>query len=224
MPQVDAIVALWGVKPGPGADLDQNAALGLAAMELGRALGAKKVLHASSAAVYQPGPVPLHEEASLIPPSGYGAAKVAMEAKIARWQADNPGGPDSVLMRIGNVAGADSLFANLGRGARIRLDRFPDGTAPRRSYIAPQDLAAAILALVGSDLTGPVNVCAPMATGMDQIALAAGAEIDWVPAPDSALPVVQLDCSRLQSIHEFPQDSAKAAYLVNAARATGVWP
>ncbi|MFZ7091047.1 NAD-dependent epimerase/dehydratase family protein [Primorskyibacter sp. 2E233] len=224
LPKIDAVVAMWGVKPGSDAALEENTALAIAAQELARDLGATKVLHASSAAIYQPGPDPLDEEASQIPPTPYGKAKLDMEAAVAHWHAENPTGPESVLMRIGNVAGADSIFLNLAKGDRIRLDRFSDGSAPARSYIAPQDLAGAIVSLLRSDITGPVNLSAPVATGMDQIALAAGSTIDWVPAPETALPKVQLDCGRLQTVYTFNKHSAEATYLVDSARATGVWP
>lgn len=224
LPACDVIAALWGVKEGSPDELAQNSALGVAAMELGQALGARLVLHASSAAVYQPGPDPLDETSHCAPPSAYGAAKLAMERAVTQWQERHPQGPKAGFLRIGNVAGADSLFLNLRPGGRIRLDQFTDGTAPARSYIAPRDLAGAIEALCLSELTGPVNLCAPVATGMDQITLAGGGAIDWSPAPTTALPRVQLDTSRLRSVYPMDESTAEASYLVRSAQDTGVWP
>jgi nucleoside-diphosphate-sugar epimerase len=220
LPRVDAVLALWGVTRGDAQALAMNAALAAEAVRLGRALGAARVLHCSSAAVYGAGPKPWSETDPTAPAGGYGHAKLAMERQVL-----SSGVPGHVLMRIGSVAGAESLFGNMRPGGAVRLDRFDDGTAPRRSYIAPQALARVIVALCDpSAPEGPVNVAAPVPTGMDALARAAGARIDWHPAPPQAMPLVALDTTLLSTLCPLAEAEADAAHLVRQALATGCWP
>ncbi|SFD66804.1 NAD-dependent epimerase/dehydratase family protein [Roseivivax sediminis] len=212
LPRPDAIAALWGVTPGPGRDLDENLRLALAAQALGDALGARMVLHASSAAVYRPGPVPLREDPAPDPQTAYGAAKAAMEAALAEAR-----GPRAVALRIGNVAGADSLFAALSDDTPLTLDRFADGAGPARSYIAPSDLARVLAALAMAEpgtLPPALNVAAPEATGMDDIARAAGRPITWRPAPPGAAARVALETGRLARICRLGPAAAEPDHLV----------
>lgn len=221
LPQVGAVVALWGVTPGPGRDLADNSALAREAMELGAALGADRVLHCSSAAVYAPQSGAIAEAQAGPPPSAYGDAKRAMEAVVADWSQTRPEGPKGVCLRIGNVAGADSLFASLARPPELVLDRFADGQGPRRSYIAPSDLARVLAALATAplaDLPEVVNVAAPRATAMADIAQAAGRKVTWRAAPDSAVPEVWLSTSRLDRFLALDSGTADAAWLLADAR------
>lgn len=226
--KVRAIVALWGVTPGPGKALSDNTRLALAAMDLGERVGADVVLHCSSAAVYRSGPDPLSEQAAGHtsggqPPSDYGRAKLDMERAIAART--NPTGPRQIVMRIGNVAGADSLFANLAPAVAVTLDRFPDGDGPARSYIAAKDLASVIEALILSDTArGIYNISAPVPTKMADLVYAASANLIWREAPQAAAQRVWLDTGKLQSVIDIPQEAASAEHLVQAARIGGVWP
>jgi len=220
---VVAVIALWGVTPGSGINLDDNTRLALAAMDLGKALGAGAVVHCSSAAVYQPGAQPISETGSVCPGSDYGRAKLAMEKAIEDGASGE--GMRNIILRIGNVAGADSLFANLRSGGRITLDRFADGTSPTRSYIAPPDLVRVIEALVeDGTAAGTYNVAAPTPTAMGDIARVAGCSIDWRAAPETAMPMVWLDTSRLSTILALPPEAAAPDHLVEGARAGGTWP
>lgn len=222
VPGVTAVVALWGVTPGPGRTMTDNTRLALSAMELGAALGADMVVHCSSAAVYRPDPKPIPETAPPDPASEYGLAKHDMERAIFAHRIQ--GGPRQVVLRIGNVAGADSLFANLSLGGRILLDRFPDGSGPMRSYIAPGDLVRVIETLIQApDADGIYNVSAARPTAMAEIAGACQAHIDWRDAPEGAAQMVWLDTSRLDSLVSLPADAHKGAHLVQGARDSGVW-
>ncbi len=193
-------------------------------MELAAALGAARVLHASTQAVYAPMSEPISETGELRPAGAYGQSKLAAERAVDAWCLAHPGGPKAVHMRIGNVAGAESLFANLRPAGAVTLDRFSDGAGPERSYIAPQDLARAIEALLRSDREGPVNVAATRTTPMEAIALAAGAEVRWIPAPETAVQRMALDTTLLGTLCPLPDSAAEARHLVDGARATGVWP
>lgn len=219
LPKADVVLALWGVTGGNPQALSANAALARAAIELGAGTGAQQVLHCSSAAVYGRVPGPLREDTPCRPANAYGESKCAMERVI-----HNARGATQTILRIGNVAGADALFANMLPGARVTLDRFDSGAGPARSYIAPTDLGAVILAVVRSGTGGIVNVAAPRPTAMAEIAEAARCAVDWHAAPASALETVQLDTARLSDICPLPVSAASAAHLVEDARRTGIWP
>ncbi len=205
-PPVDAIVALWGVTPGQG-DLSDNTRLAHQASHLARSLGAKRVLHCSSAAVYQPGPVPCLETDTPGPAGEYGLAKLAMERAVLADYALHSDGPRPCLMRIANVVGADSLFAALEREGPVRLDQFADGKGPCRSYASISTLSRAISGLVGgalSELPAIVNVAGAAPVAMADLVRAAGSELIWQPAPDTAVPLVELSVRRLSEHISLP--------------------
>lgn len=223
LPRVGAIVALWGVVPGAG-DLSLNADLARAAMDLGAELGADRVIHCSSAAVYGPAQGALGEGTALAPVSPYGRAKQEMEQAVADCMSATPDGPRGICLRIGNVAGAESLFAAIAAGPDVTLDRFADGQGPRRSYIAPSDLAAVLLAVIRAPLDrlpDVLNVAAPATTAMADIARAAGRDVRWRDAPDTALAEVRLDTAALQSLFDLGPTSADPHWLAGDAARWG---
>ncbi|MDU8910969.1 NAD-dependent epimerase/dehydratase family protein [Aestuariicoccus sp. MJ-SS9] len=218
LPPADAVLALWGGVPGAGQDLAVNADLALRADAVARAVGADRVLHCSSAAVYRPAAEPLTEDTPTDPQSPYGRAKAEMEATIAALP---DRGVRQIVLRIGNVMGADSLGASLRKGGGITLDRFADETGPRRSYIAASDFAAALAVLSAAPLeTVPevLNIAAPKATAMADIARAAGHDVAWRDAPEAAVPLVALDTGRLARLCPLPISAADATYLAGDAR------
>jgi nucleoside-diphosphate-sugar epimerase len=221
---VCAVIALWGVTRGDPSALSMNATLARTALDLAVALGAQRVVHCSSAAVYGSGAF-LAERDRLAPATAYGVSKAQMEAEIAAWHTRHPGLPASVVLRIGNVAGADSLFVNLRPGGQVTLDRFEDGQGPRRSYLAPRDLARVLAwAVTSDDPPSLVNLAAPSPVAMADLARAAGVGVVWRPALPGAQPEVTLDTGRLASA--FPGDPllADPALLVSGVRCTGIWP
>ncbi|WP_186766466.1 NAD-dependent epimerase/dehydratase family protein [Puniceibacterium confluentis] len=216
LPQADAVVALWGVIPGQGADLAANTALALAAMEVGHAVGADRVFHCSSAAIYAAVSEPLTECVPLVPLSDYGQAKLEMERALLASRRDR--GPVPVSLRIGNVAGAESLFAAMSRSQVVHLDRFSDGAGPERSYIAATDLAqvlAKLATLPRQDLPEVLNVAAPVSTSMESIVRAAGRQVVWRDAPAAATRRVILDTARLNALCPLRMENARPEYLVS---------
>ena len=213
------VVALWGVTSGPPSALAQNAVLARAALQLARRIGAQRVLHMSSAAV-QAGlqGAPAKEDLTPAPLTPYGEAKLLMEKEISAWhRSQATGGPRSVVLRLGNVAGADTLFSVLERGGPVVLDRFPDGNGPRRSYIGPEDLARLLGRLATcplDELPGCVNGTGPRPVAMADIVRAAGAELRWRPAPASALPLMALDPARMETLTGRLEGSGSARGLV----------
>lgn len=222
-----AILCLAGVVPGRGqvADLRDNIALAEAALRAGAAAvqdragqggAAARVFLASSAAVYGAAPGLLHEDMALAPVSDYGRAKAAMEARAAALGHEL--GVPVTSLRIGNVAGVDAILGGWAPG--FRLDRFADGTTPRRSYIGAITLARVLGELLAvADLPDVLNIAAPGAIRMG--ALLQAADLDWTPrpAPDTAIPDVQLCTGRLQRFTRFaPADSTAAAMVAEWRR------
>ena len=252
-PRFDAVIALWGVTSGSAEALAANTDLALRAVEIARAVGARRVFHASSSAVYAPAPQLLPETAPCTPLGAYGAAKLAMEAAIGQAAQADPDGPQQVILRFANLAGGDSLFAAMerakaaactsstsstGGAAQITLDRFADGQGPRRSYIAPHDLARALEVLIAAPLEGAqagmqagapmvMNCAAGGAISMEDVARAAGVDVAWRPAPEGAAQCVALDVRRLA---QYAPDLAAArsgadiAAQVEADRALATLP
>lgn len=209
---VRGIVVLAGATGGDAAALAANTTAALAAVRLRDAGVAGPVLLLSSAAVYGRATGPLTEDMVPTPANSYGASKATMEAAVA-------GRAGVTCLRLANVAGADALFGAMSAGP-VTLDRFADGTAPRRSYIGPLTLARVLLALIAAnDLPPVLNVASPGPLSMDLVLEAAGARWTWTPAPATALPCVALDTARLARIIELPP--ADAAVLVAEARAAG---
>jgi nucleoside-diphosphate-sugar epimerase len=202
-----AVVALWGVTSGDAGALAANSVLALRAMVMGRDCGALRVLQFSSAGVYIPGPDDLDEASATGARSPYGLSKLAMEAAVAREP-----GPEACCLRVANVVGADSLFAALDSGGTVTLDRFADGSGPKRSYIGIAELARVIEALLAHDLALPpvLNVAGQPATDMADIVRAAGFEPLWRPAPEGAAARVALDTRRLHRFVPLPDRDASA--------------
>ncbi|MPL67382.1 hypothetical protein SDC9_13073 [bioreactor metagenome] len=214
----DVIVNLAGVTSGPPEALAQNTALARAALDAADAAGGRAVLLASSAAVYGAGRGGICRETDTPAPlAPYGAAKAAMEAELA-------GRPGAIWLRIGNVAGADALLGRTAPDGGRALDILADGHGPRRSFIGPQALAAALarlvrLAAAGADLPAVLNLSLAGALPMDALLAAAGET--WVPrpAPEGVIPEVELDVTRAVDLGLVPEAPARAAAVVADLRA-----
>ena len=217
LPRADVVIALWGVTKGDEAALSQNVDLGRSAMELAVQIGASRILLMSSAAVYGPSDKPLVETAERHPLTPYGMAKCAMEDVIQDWCDTNLFGPETCVLRLGNVAAADQLFASLDGKEPVVLDQFDDGMGPSRSYLAPRDLARAL----GDLATCPdrylprfINVAGPRPVQMEHILRASERPFDWRAAPDNAQAAVTLDTTRISRLSGELVASSDAASLI----------
>ncbi len=219
--KVDVVLCLSGAVPGPGARLDLNTDLALAACKAARDLGARHVFVASSAAVYGLGDTPHCEAEIATPLSEYGLAKLAMErAALAQ------GAGRVTCLRIGNVAGADALLGQAAaRGPEnpVLIDRFPGGHGPLRSYIGPQGLArwlgvlcdlAATRADKGAPMPEVLNLAAPGVVDMAELVGATGQPWAWRVAPAGAIARVELDIRRLAALCPPGPLACSAAELV----------
>lgn len=195
LPGCDALFALWGVTGGDEGALARNTVLARRAQEIAAALGARVVLHAMTGAIYAPSAHPLPETARIDPRHAYGRAKWAAERAVRE------AAPLPVFLRLGNVAGCDALAAAVRSGRCVTLDRFTDGTTPRRSYVAPDDLVRVVAHLAACPPAGAaaqaINVAGPAPVDMAALLDAAGAPYDLRPAPPDALPLQHLDTRRL---------------------------
>ena len=214
----DTILCLAGVTPGHGGDLGDNARLAEAAIRAAQASTRvsdrkTRVLLASSAAVYGNQPGVLSEEAPLHPANPYGVAKAEMEAQALRLGAE--AGVSVTALRIGNIAGLDAILGGWRPG--FQLDCFADGTTPRRSYIGVRMLAQVLAALVQRpDLPEVLNLAQPGPVAMGDLLHAAGLDFSLRPAPDTAIPEVALEVTRLAGLlpPDVPLPPADPAQLV----------
>lgn len=210
----DVILCLSGVTAGDAGALALNVTLAEAAVA---AAEGRPVFLASSAAVYgagvPPGAAGWAEGDALAPAAPYGAAKVAMEAACG-------GRPGVVVLRIGNVAGADALLGRAAPEGGRGLDLFPDGIGPRRAYIGPQALARALarltrLAAAGAELPDVINLALPGTVAMEALLKAAGAPYSARPAPPGAIAEVALDCARAVALGLVPEAPVRAEGLIS---------
>lgn len=193
----DTVIHLAG--PAAGADQPLGIHVDLA-QSCARACRVSKVAHLvlmSSAAVYGRSPEPCHED-SAAPISDYGQEKLRMEYASKAWA-----GPELAVsvIRLGNVAGCDAL---LGQDLSLPpgIDRFADGSTPKRSYIGPATLARAMNRIAATP-PAPwrvMNLAQPGAVAMGDLLDAASIPWNPRPAPDSAIASVTLDTTRAQDL------------------------
>lgn len=191
-------------------DTEAYVDLAQAACDLGARLDVP-VLIASSQAVYGPQVGALSETTACHPNSVYGRAKLAMEQSVA-------GRARVTSLRIGNVAGTDSLFRSMAAGP-VPLDEVAPSVGPRRAMIGPVCFARLIGTLLRHDLPPVLNVAQPGLVDMADLLRAGGGAWHWRPAPDTVLAALELDVSALTRFVDLPP--ADPATLVAEARATG---
>ena len=195
--QAQQILCLAGPVPGRGGDLEDNIHLAEACVRAAASSRMRRVLLASSAAVYGAQTGALHEDLRLRPATPYGEAKAAMEARALVLGAEL--GVAVSCLRIGNVAGFDAILGGWRPG--FRLDQFPDGKTPRRSYIGPLMLADVLIALLAvPNLPELLNIAQAPSVEMGALLRAAGRSFATVSAPKNAISEVVLDVTRLNAL------------------------
>jgi UDP-glucose 4-epimerase len=191
-------------------NVDGTAAVARAAA----AAGARRMLSASSAAVYgPPEALPIPEGASKRPANPYGASKLAAESALADALAGT--GVDFASMRFANVYGPRQDWRGEGGVVAIFAARLATGERPviygdgtqTRDFIFVGDVVAFILAALESEsaLTGPMpdgpayNVSTGIRTSVAQVAmyLSAASRVlkqpELLPARDGDVPDSALD-------------------------------
>jgi nucleoside-diphosphate-sugar epimerase len=203
---VDGAFVFVGVTPNgsspAGTAMTDNIDLALSTIESCAKAGLKQLIVASSSAVYGAGTGDAFSEVSLTQPvNAYGAAKLEME-NVCREAAARVG-VEVCFLRIGNVAGADSLLGRFAAHAQpLTLDIFPDGDGPRRSYIGAVGLSHVLtkLALTSEALPDVLNVGASASVSMN--ALLDAADVEWSKREVASSPLqnIVLDCHLLERL------------------------
>lgn len=219
--RIDTVICLAGVIRGDAAALAVNSDLAVAALDLARDVGARRVILASSAAVYGAQSGVLGEACAVRPAAPYGVAKAQMEIAAQSWQAANAPQMEVCALRIGNVAGADALLGGGPRGAGERvLDIFADGQGPRRSYIGPRGFAQSMARVIAAPTLPPVlNLALPGVVSMDGLLRAAGIGFVARRAAPEAIASVELACDLAVQLGIVPRDRARAEAIIEDLRA-----
>ena len=166
-----------------------------------RDAGAKRVISASSAAVYgEPETLPLGEDARKEPLSPYGASKLEAETLLACELEDS--GVDHASFRFSNVYGPRQDAAGEGGVVAIFCDRIHQKTPPvvygdgsqTRDFIYVGDVVAAILtalqfdgALAASG-SGAYNISTGERTSVEQLIMALRIAAGWLGPTERAEP------------------------------------
>jgi nucleoside-diphosphate-sugar epimerase len=198
-----------------GGDLQQNIR---AAQGLARALvPGHRVILVSSIAVYGAGAGPFCETDALAPASDYARAKAEVEAILAPF--------DPLILRLGNLFGADALTRALAEGP-VSLDATPEGRGPLRSWIGPLSLGRALWALRDAlpriANPGIVNLAQGPALPMADLVEAMGGTWTLGPRP-APVPRAELDLARLDRLCPLPEASAKGL-VAELGSLKGIWP
>ena len=204
LPRCDAVIALWGRTSGTDEELAENARLAELSARVADHIGARRVVHMSTAAVYGPGRL-MNEDHPTENCNQYGKSKLDMERAVAHLQ-DRFGGRH-ICLRLANVVGADSLAPALRSPDAATIDMFNADTrapqGPRRSYIGAGDLLSVfdgLLSVPAEDWPPVLNIACPTPIAMDDLIRAADKDVIWRPAPATATAEVSLDASRLQAL------------------------
>lgn len=124
-------------------------------------VGARKVVHLSSAAVYGAHPdnaVPLAEDAPLRANAdfSYGYHQLLSEELVAEWAQEHPKATVTILRPAPVLGpGVDDFLVHQLESPRLPLVR---GYSPPRQFSHVEDVASALACAVTHDLAGPYNV------------------------------------------------------------------
>jgi len=225
LPEVQTIVLLAGTTQGPPEVLAENTEIALAVLDAAEAAGVRRLLLASSMAVYgETRPEGACENTPPAPLRPYGAAKLAMEqAALAQSRKT-----EVCALRIGNVIGAGPLWTAIAEaedGTRnaVTLDRFGDGTSPFRSHVGPVLLSRClhVLSRHPAALPAHLNIALPVPQSMQALAQAAGVAVDWIEAPAGAIHHATMKVDRLSGLDVFEGLGSDAGSIVAEWRSFG---
>jgi UDP-glucose 4-epimerase len=172
----------------PAFDAQVNVAGTVSVLEAAREVGARRVVLASSAAVYgDPRDLPTREDAPIAPLSPYGTSKAAAEWYLAQYRRLH--GISTLALRMANVygprqdpqgeAGVVSIFSGVAAsGGRATV--FGDGSQTR-DYVFVDDVVDAWLAAAASDVTGALNISTGIETSVRELAEALDLAYEFEP-------------------------------------------
>lgn len=221
---ISSFIVLAGVTPATGSEMDDNITIANAYLDAARTLGIRRVLLASSSAVYGAGnDEAISESEPCHPINAYGISKLKMEHLALTYR---EAGTEVCCLRIGNVAGADALLLNApdaSINAPLVIDCFPDGHGPQRSYIGPAALGDILCKLAhhANELPFLLNVAALEPIYMEELANAAG--LPWASRKPSlhASQRIVLNCKRLADLIPLHSGMGLASTLISEWREFG---
>jgi len=160
-----------------------------------RAAGARRMISASSAAVYgEPAELPLTEHSETLPTNPYGSSKLEAEGLLAAELAD--GATDFASFRFSNVYGPRQDAAGEGGVVAIFCDRIRTGQRPvvfgdgsqTRDFIYVGDVVGAIVSALFSEaaLAGSYNISTGERTSVDGLVMALRQAAHYLGAVDRA--------------------------------------
>ncbi|MBC2778031.1 NAD-dependent epimerase/dehydratase family protein [Parasphingopyxis marina] len=158
----------------PRFNFDVNVAGSLVILETMRKLGIKRLVNASTGgAIIGDATPPVHEGMVAAPLSPYGASKLAVEGYCSAYAASY--GMNAASLRFSNVYGPRSwhkgsvvalFIKQILKGETLTV--YGDG-GQTRDYVHARDLADGIVAALGSDVSGPVQLGTGIGTPLDEI-------------------------------------------------------
>jgi UDP-glucose 4-epimerase len=184
----------------PAFDAGVNVAGTTAVLEAARRAGARRVVLASTAAVYgAPDSVPTPESSPLRPMTPYGAGKAAAESYLDLY--GRLYGLSTLALRMANVygprqdphgeSGVIAIFS--GAAAEGRPVTIHGDGRQTRDYVNVADVAAAFLLATCSDVTGALNLATGCETSVLEVAAALGVEVLHGPGRAGEVPRSCLD-------------------------------
>jgi UDP-glucose 4-epimerase len=159
-----------------------------AVLEAARETGTRRVVLASTAAVYgDPRALPIAEDAAIAPLSPYGGSKAAAESYLRLYS--RLYGISTLALRMANVygpgqdphgeAGVVAIFCGAAAsGEQVR--RFGDG-GQTRDFVFVADVVEAFLAAADSSVDGAVNVSTGRETSLRELEAELGVSVHVEP-------------------------------------------
>ena len=204
-PPVDQVIHLAGKFFGTWPELTRaNVMTTAAVLEACDEHGVRRIVHASSFAVYgAPGGQASTEAASLAPTTLYGLTKAQAESCVDFFVRNR--GWSACVLRLPSLFGPSAqkgVVHDMLQAARAqrRIVIHGDGNQFRQ-FVHVDDAAQAVLLAVRSQATGPFNVTSPLELTVNQVAAAVRAVVgedvrtEHVPATNGQ-PGVRMDGSR----------------------------
>lgn len=207
---IAAMLVFLGATPGRSNDMTLNVVLAQKSLEAAWDAGIQRVLIASSSAVYGAGLSRSYSEQDrLAPINAYGHSKIQVEDMCNSWRQM---GLEVCALRIGNVAGADALLKSRDPSILRRIDQFENQKGPQRSYIGPRTLAEVLVSLARAPrpLPAVLNIAAPQAVYMSDLATAAGLRWEYTIAKSPSITqYIAINCAELEKLHSFSPDDSE---------------
>jgi UDP-glucose 4-epimerase len=172
----------------PAVDAQINVAGTVSVLEAAREVGSRRVVMASTAAVYgNPETFPTTEDTPIAPLSPYGTSKAAAEWYLGQYRRLH--GISTLALRMANVygprqdphgeAGVVSIFCGIA-AAGGRATVFGDGRQTR-DYVFVEDIVDAWIAAAERDVTGALNLSSGVETTVRELAEVLGVPHDVAP-------------------------------------------